>query len=75
MKGIQVRCYSGRTYADRPVSFTFENVIYKVERVEGEWQAPGARCFRVRTEGNRLFELCYNERQDEWSLSEPGGKE
>jgi len=75
MKEVQVHCYSGHTYAERPASFTWQDITHNVEAVEKEWRDPGSRCFRVCTEDKRIFELCYNERQDEWSLRESGGKE
>jgi hypothetical protein len=69
MKEIQVQCYSGHTYAERPASFVHQGVIYKVEKVEKEWREPGKRYFRVCTEDNKFFELCYNEQKDEWSIA------
>jgi len=75
MKEVQVQCYSGRTYAERPTSFVWQGVFYKVEKVEREWREPGERRFRVCTEDNKSFELCYNEQKDEWSLIELKGVE
>ena len=65
-----VRCYSGQTYAERPKSFTWEGVEYKVEEIEKEWREPEERHFQVRTKDNKLFQLCYNESQDHWSLTD-----
>jgi hypothetical protein len=67
---IQVKCYSGQTYAERPVSFRWQGEIHKVARIEREWLEPGARRFLVRTEEGRLFELCYQEQEDKWSAIE-----
>jgi len=75
MKGVQVRCYSGYTYGERPASFTWQGVTYGVRRVDKEWREPRMRCFRVSTDKNESFQLCYNEYEDEWSVLEPGGKE
>ena len=72
VEGIQVQCYSGHTYAERPDSFIYQGEAYKVERVEREWQEPGERHFRVRIGASKSFELCYNERRDEWSVREFG---
>jgi len=69
MKEIQVQCYSGYTYAERPASFVYQGVVHKVERVEREWREPGKRYFQVCTEDNKSFELCYNEQKDEWSIA------
>ena len=70
MNNLKVNCYSGQTYAERPKSFIWEGVEYEVEEIEKEWREPGERYFQVRTRDNKLFQLCYNEGQDQWSLTE-----
>ena len=67
---VEVNCYSGHTYAERPRSFLWQGAEYEVEEIEKAWQEPGKKCFRVRTRDNKLFQLCYNERQKQWSLTE-----
>ena len=67
---LKVNCYSGHTYAERPMSFELEGIEYEVEKTEKEWQEPGERHFQVRTGDNKLFQLCYNEVKDQWSLIE-----
>ena len=69
-KPVQVTCYSGHTFAERPELLTWEGIEYKVKRIEREWQEPGARLFKVITEDVRFFILSYNERGDEWSAFE-----
>ncbi len=69
MREVQVQCYSGYTYAEHPASFVYQGVVYKVEKVEREWREPGERHFRVCTEDNKSFELCYNEQEDEWCIA------
>ena len=64
---LQVKCYSGHTYAQRPESFWLDKE-YKISRIEDEWQEPSKKFFRVLTEDEMLFELCYNEAQDQWWL-------
>ncbi len=70
MNNLRVHCYSGHTYAERPQSFEWQGVEYKVEEIEKAWQEPGERHFRVRTRENRHFRLRYSEAQDEWSGAE-----
>ncbi len=65
-----VTCYSGSTYADRPASITWDRTELGVRAVEGAWHEPGEKHFRVRTEDERLFELCYHEDGDWWSAME-----
>ena len=71
MDDIKVRCYSGYTYAERPVSFTWRGKDYEFESIEKEWWGEGVKCFLVRTEDNKHLQLCYNEAQDKWSVIEP----
>ena len=70
-----VNCYSGHTYAERPESFIWQGIECEVEDIERAWQEPGERHFQVRTRDNKLFKLCYNETQKEWSLIELVGVE
>ena len=76
MSNLNVRCYSGHTYAERPVSFQWQGIEYEVERIEKAWWEPGERHFQVRTKDSKIFQLCYNEVDNGWSLIELiGGKE
>ncbi len=70
MNNLKVNCYSGHTYAEEPRSFLWEGIEYEVEEIEKSWQEPGKRCFKVRTMDNKLFQLCYNETEKQWSLIE-----
>jgi len=70
LQSVQVRCYSGHTYAERPSSFIWELIEQKVKTVEKEWREPGEKRFRVRTEDDRTFDLSYNEQRDNWSAVE-----
>ena len=71
MENLKVKCYSGHTYAQRPVSFSWHGVDYQVEEVEKEWLEPGERWFLVKVVDNKSFQLCYNEAEDRWSITEP----
>ncbi len=67
---LKVRCYSGQSYAERPVSFIWEDKEYEVAEIEAEWRGEDSKNFRLRTKDNKLFQLCYNVSQDQWSLTE-----
>jgi len=67
---IKVNCYSGHTYAERPESFQWQGTEYEVREIEKAWQESGEKHFQVRTRDNKLFQLCYNETKDFWSLTE-----
>ena len=70
MNNLEVRCYSGHTYAERLESFCWQGVEYLVEEIEESWQEPGKRCFRVLVGDNKRFKLCYNEAKEQWFLIE-----
>lgn len=70
MNNAVVNCYSGHTYAERPKSFHWKGTEYEIEGIERAWQEPGERHFVVRTQDNKLFQLCYNETHKRWSLTE-----
>ncbi len=70
MDNLEVRCYSGLTYAERPRSFVWESIEYQVAEIEKAWQEPHEKHFQVRTRDNQLFKLCYNEAEGRWSLTE-----
>ena len=67
---IEVTCYSGHTYADRPLSFIWDGAEHRVQEVEKQWWEPGERHFLIRTEDDRRFELCYYESGGRWSATE-----
>lgn len=70
---LEVKCYSGYTYAERPESFIWRGIEYKIVNIEKEWFEPGEKHFKVHTDGNKLFKLCYNEKYGRWSLIEQVG--
>lgn len=76
---IQIQCYSGRSYADRPASFVWQDRQYQVKDIEKEWLEPGQKHFVVVTtsakgekseKDEKRFDICYDEREDAWSLTE-----
>ncbi len=70
MNNATVKCYSGHTYAQEPRSFTHEDIEYRVAAIERAWLEPGERRFLVKTGNNKFFQLCYNEAEDRWSVTE-----
>ena len=70
MNNLEVNCYSGHTYAQEPRSFQWQGVEYEVAEIVWAWQEPAEKRFSVRTRENKLFQLCYNEMQKQWSLVE-----
>jgi hypothetical protein len=70
MRIVQVKCYSGYIYAQEPQSFIWQEEENRIKSIEKAWQEPGKRLFEVVTENGKLFELCYNETNDQWSAVE-----
>ena len=70
LNNLKANCYSGYTCAEEPRSFQWQGMEYEVEEIKKAWQEPGERHFQVRTRGNKLFKLCYNETEKKWSLTE-----
>jgi hypothetical protein len=70
VKIVQVKCYSGYIYAQEPQSFVWQEKGNRIKSIEKAWQEPGKRLFKAVTEDGKLFELCYNETNDQWSAIE-----
>ncbi len=67
---LDVNCYSGHTYAEEPRSFHWQGAEHEVAEIEKTWQEPGKRFFLVLTRDNKSFQLCYNEIQKAWTITE-----
>jgi hypothetical protein len=65
----KVEAYSGYTYGERPVALHWEGERLLVAKVESRWRDPSGVGYRVRTEGDRIFDLFYNQTTREWSVS------
>ena len=65
----QVECYSGHTYAQRPVAFTWMEKRFEVEEIEAIWHDPQGEGFRVRTVDGQRFTLVYIEPEDTWVIT------
>jgi len=70
LNNLKVTCYSGHTYAERPKSFEWQGREYEVKEIEKAWQEPGKKLFKVITNKGEIFELCYNEAEEQWSAIE-----
>ena len=71
-EAVDVSCFSGHTFADRPTGFVWRGAKTGVKEVEKEWLEPGEKHFRIKTEDDRLFELCYYEDDDRWLAAQKG---
>jgi len=71
---VDVACYAGSRYPQRPLRVTWRGAERDVLAVEREWQEPRRRCYLVRLEGDRLLRLSYYKRNDRWTATEVGAE-
>jgi len=69
---VDVACYAGSRYPQRPQRVTWRGDEHKVLAVKREWQEPRRRCYLVRLQGPRLLRLSYYERNDRWTATAVG---
>ncbi len=65
---IEVEAYSGHTHPQRPTSFVWRGRPYQVEEVTAEWRERSRKHFLVRTTEDEVYEVCYDEPNDQWLL-------
>jgi hypothetical protein len=76
LQPIKVTCYSSHSYADRPVSFVWNQERHEITNIEREWLEPGGKHFAVkatragRPESEKHCHICYDTREDTWQLNE-----
>jgi hypothetical protein len=66
--GMKVDCYSGFTYAERPVAIFNEHTRLEVNKIEAEWIFPTGKSFIVFTLDGRRFKLTYIDYEDSWQV-------
>jgi len=66
-----VECHSDFEYAERPVALQWNGQRLEICEVLKSWRAPDEKGFRVRVVDGQVFELFYNELQDEWRIHQP----
>jgi hypothetical protein len=64
-----VECHSGYEYAERPVALRWVDQRLEIVEILAEWRIPGGKCFRVRAQDGRIFELFYGELYGEWRIN------
>ncbi len=62
----RVECRSEHQYAQRPTAFDWEGQRLLVREILASWRSPAGWGFRVKTENGGLFELMYQELDDNW---------
>jgi hypothetical protein len=66
---IEVSCYAGYRYPDRPLSFKLLARTFLVEEVLDRWYGEDYLYFKVRADDRKVYLLKYDQAQDEWFLA------
>jgi hypothetical protein len=67
-----VQCRSDFCYAQRPQRIYWAGVWQNVTRLTAEWKTPDGHIFRVLTDANIVFELIFQEINDNWQIKFAG---
>ena len=65
-----VECYSGTTYAERPVAVHWQGRRLAVEHVLRAWRTPDGPGFEVTVAGQHRFGLQFDEATGTWDVQE-----
>lgn len=71
---VQVKCYSGSTYAERPRQVAWQGDWREVIEVRRRWRTPAGPGFQVILDDETTLNLQYDEQSDRWSASVPSGQ-
>ncbi len=63
-----VACRSETEYPERPVAICFCGEEREIDRVLASWHIPEGKKFLVITQDGEIFNLIFNETNDEWSV-------
>jgi len=66
---IEVSCYSGYRYGERPVSFKLLEKTFVVQEIIDRWYGEDHLYFKIRADDQRVYLLKYDQAKDRWSLT------
>ncbi|MGC1402709.1 MAG: hypothetical protein WA974_07260 [Thermodesulfobacteriota bacterium] len=66
---IEVSCYSGYRYGERPVSFKLLERTFTVMEIIDQWYGEDYLYFKVRADDQRVYLLKYDQHEDQWFLA------
>lgn len=66
---VQVQCYSGSTYAERPRRVAWQGQWRDVLEILNRWRTPAGPGFQVLVEPQLLLTLQYHEQADYWTAT------
>jgi hypothetical protein len=65
---IEVSCYSGYRYGERPVSFKLLERTLVVQEIIDQWYGEDYLYFKIRAD-KQVYLLKYDQAKDRWSLT------
>ncbi len=66
---IEVSCYSGYQYGERPISFKLLERTFQVIEILDRWYGEDHLYFKIKADDQRVYLLKYGQAQDQWSLT------
>jgi hypothetical protein len=66
---VEVSCYSGCRYGERPISFKLLEKTFFVKEILDRWVGEDHLYFKVRADDQRIYLLKYDFGQDRWFLT------
>ncbi len=65
---VEVECYSGSRYAERPLAISSPGGHWRVEHILNAWRTPSGIHFRLALDDGLIHHLHYDEEEDSWWL-------
>jgi hypothetical protein len=66
---IEVRCYSGCNYNERPVSFTIGEKTLAITELIDQWHGAGYTYYKLIADDGNTYCIKYNGSTDTWELN------
>jgi hypothetical protein len=66
---VEVSCYSGYRYGERPISFKLLEKTFIVQEILDRWVGEDHLYFKVLADDQRIYLLKYVHDQDQWFLT------
>jgi hypothetical protein len=70
MQEVKVICRSEDSYPQKPVGLIWEHDRLEIQTILSRSRLPDGLQFRVKTTGDRIFKLYYQEETDRWLCQE-----
>jgi hypothetical protein len=66
---VEVSCYSGYRYGERPVTFKLLERTFTVQEILDQWYGPDYLYFKIRADDRKIYLLKYDQNKDQWFLT------